>query len=318
VVSSVEDVRQVSTSGSVLLTNVLLAAGLLVLIPFPSELFDSTLKAHPDEVRRWFRFIPLRRGRRRVSAWIGSRWVAFPLFTLAAAALYSLLDPGFGLTSPSLALYLGLVVALVVVTLGFNLPGLLHLRFVQGAMPRLRVLPWTLPIAAACVLVSRLADVHPGYVYGLLAGYTFEGEYSKRTEGRAAAISTAGLFALSIVAWLAWTPVKAAAEQPGAGFGVLVLDAMLAMIFVVGLETMAFGLVPLRFLDGEKIAAWSRLVWAILFAAGVFGLLHVLLNPRSGYLATARGGVVTLILLFAAFGTASFAMWAYFRFRRST
>jgi hypothetical protein len=317
VVASVEDVRQVSTSGSVLLTNVLLAAGLLVLIPFPSELFDSTLKEHPDEVRRWFRFIPLRRGRHRLSAWIGSRWVAFPLFTLAAAALYSLLDPGFGLTSPSLALYLGLVVALVVVTLGFNLPGLLHLRFVQCEMPRLRVLPWTLPIAAACVLVSRLADVHPGYVYGLLAGYTFEGEYSKRAEGRAAAISTAVLFALSIVAWLAWTPVKAAAEQPGAGFGLLVLDAMLAMIFVVGLETMAFGLVPLRFLDGEKIVAWSRVVWALLFAAGVFGLLHVLLNPRSGYLATARGGVVTLILLFVAFGTASFAMWAYFRFRRS-
>jgi hypothetical protein len=317
VVSSVEDVRQVSTSGTVLLTNVLLAAGLLVLIPFPSELFDSTLKAHPDEVRRWFRFIPLRRGRRRFSTWIGSRWVAFPLFTLAAAALYSLLDPGFGLTSPSLALYLGLVVALVVVTLGFNLPGLLHLRLVQCEMPRLRVLPWTLPIAAACVLVSRIADVHPGYVYGLLAGYTFEGEYSKRAEGRAAAISTAALFALSIVAWLAWTPVKAAAEQPGAGFGMLVLDAMLAMIFVVGLETMAFGLVPLRFLDGEKIVAWSRLVWGMLFAAGVFGLLHVLLNPRSGYLATARGGVVTLILLFAAFGTASFAMWAYFRFRRS-
>jgi hypothetical protein len=318
VVSSVEDVRQVSTSGSVLLTNVLLAAGLLVLIPFPSELFDSTLKAHPDEVRRWFRFIPLRPGRRRVSAWIGSRWVAFPLFTLVAAALYSLLDPGFGLNSQSLALYLGLVVALVVVTLGSNLPGLLHLRFVQGAMPRLRVLPWTLPIAAACVLVSRLADVHPGYVYGLLAGYTFEGEYSKRTEGRAAAISTAGLFALSIVAWLAWTPVKAAAEQPGAGFAVLVLDAMLAMIFVAGLETMAFGLVPLRFLEGEKIVAWSRLVWAAMFAAGVFGLLHLLLNPRSGHLATAGGGVVTLILLFAAFGTASFAMWAYFRFRRST
>jgi hypothetical protein len=317
VVGSVEDVRQVSTSGTVLLTNVLLAAGLLVLIPFPSELFDSTLKAHPDEVRRWFRFIPLRHGRRRLSAWIGSRWVAFPLFTLAAAALYSLLDPGLGLTSPSLALYLGLVVALVVVTLGFNLPGLLHLRFVHGEMPRLRVLPWTLPIAAACVLVSRLADVHPGYVYGLLAGYTFEGEFSKRAEGRAAAFSTAVLFVLSIIAWLAWTPVKAAAEQPGAGFGVLVLDAMLAMIFVVGLETMAFGLVPLRFLDGEKIVSWSRLVWALLFAAGVFGLLHVLLNPSSGYLATARGGVVTLILLFAAFGTASFAMWAYFRYRRS-
>lgn len=318
VVSSVEDVRQVSTSGTVLLTNILLAAGLLVLIPFPSELFDSTLKAHPDEVRSWFRFIPLRRGRRRVSAWVGSRWVAFPLFTLVAAALYSLLDPGFGLTLPSLALYLGLVVALVVVTLGSNLPGLLHLRFVQREMPRLRVLPWTLPIAAACVLVSRLADVHPGYVYGLLAGYTFEGERSKRTEGRAAAISTAGLFALSIVAWLAWTPVKAAAEQPGAGFAVLVLDAMLAMIFVAGLETMAFALVPLRFLEGEKIVAWSRLIWAVMFAAGVFGLLHLLLNPRSGYLATARGGVVTLILLFGAFGTASFAMWGYFRFRRST
>ncbi|HEY2705014.1 MAG TPA: FGLLP motif-containing membrane protein [Candidatus Dormibacteraeota bacterium] len=312
---SVEGVRQVSTSAPVLLTNALLALGLLVLIPFPSELFDSTLKAHSEEVRRWFRFIPRGPGGPRAGAGRVRRWMAFSGFTLAAAALYSLLDPGLGLGSPSLALYLGLTVALIVVTLGFNLPGILHLRAVHGEAPRLRMLPWTLPIAAVCVAISRVAGVHPGYVYGLLAAYTFEGEFSERAEGRAVALSTAVLFGISIVAWLAWTPIKAAAEQPGAGFGILLLDAMLAMIFVVGLETMAFGLVPLRFLDGEKIVAWSRLAWAALFGAGVFGLLHVLLDPRSGYLAEARGGVVTLILLFVGFGAASVTLWAYFRFR---
>jgi uncharacterized membrane protein YidH (DUF202 family) len=75
------------------------------------------------------------------------------------------------------------------------------------------------------------------------------------------------------------------------------------------------GLLPLRFLNGAKVVAWSRTAWAALFGLALFGTLHVLLAPGSGYVGSTNRVKVSVVVLYVGFGLASFAFWAYFRFR---
>jgi hypothetical protein len=105
-----------------------------------------------------------------------------------------------------------------------------------------------------------------------------------------------------------------AKDDPSAAL--LILDSVLAATFVAGIEGVVFGMIPIRFLAGSKLFAWSRAMWAALFGVGAFLFLHVLLDPESEYLADPNSVPTTTILaFFAAFGLISVLFWAYFRFR---
>ena len=94
----------------------------------------------------------------------------------------------------------------------------------------------------------------------------------------------------------------------------LVADAFLAAIFIGGIEGALFSLVPLRFLPGHHIVQWSRIAWAVLAFATAFLFVDVLLRPRAGYLGrSSTASAVVTYGLFALFGAASIAFWAWFR-----
>jgi quinol-cytochrome oxidoreductase complex cytochrome b subunit len=90
-------------------------------------------------------------------------------------------------------------------------------------------------------------------------------------------------------------------------------DACLAAVFVAALETLVFSLIPLRFLDGANVTAWSRRAWIMLFAGAVFAFVHILLTSN-GHPHQASPEWVTLAL-FVGFGLFSIGFWAYFRYR---
>jgi hypothetical protein len=180
-----------------------------------------------------------------------------------------------------------------------------------GDRGTLRVYPAALVVAMACVLVSRLADFQPGYLYGIVAGFAFTTQLSREDEGRSAAFAAVAGLAASVAAWVAWIPVRDAVDGADPNVVRLILDAVLATMFVGGLQALVFGFVPVRFLPGAKVWAWSKRAWVALFAIGTFGFLHVLLHPEDEY----DGSVTTMVVLFVSFSLASGAFWAYFRYR---
>jgi dolichol kinase len=303
---------QVSTSAKQLVLSAIFAIGLIVLIAFPCELFNNTLEENYDEVRRWFRLgarveRPSKRSRRTL---------AFVVFLVIGALLYSLLSPSFGTNESSLALMLAMIVTLATVTIAFNLPDLIYMRRRHGERGRFRVLPGTLAVAAVCVVLSRVLHFQPGYLYGLIAGFVFGRELSKDAQGRLTAVSSLCVLLVSTAAWVACVPVATAASKPNAGMAVVVLQSALAAIAVAGLQSVVFGLLPLRFLDGRKVMDWSRAAWVALFGLGLFAFVHILLRPSSGYVGQSdTGGLVMVVGLFVAFGLLSVLFWAYFRFR---
>jgi hypothetical protein len=303
---SIASPANVSTDLGVLAQSALLALAIVLLMPFPASLFNSTLDAHYDEIRGWFPRFRLPGG--RGGFWRSRAGVA--TFIAVSAVLYASLDPDLGLSAESLAEVVGIGLGIVVTALAFEVPSLVAHRRLADTW-RIEVLPGTIVVAVVCVLISRLTGFLPGYVYGLILGLSFAKNLSEAEEGRNTALAGVLMLVLAVTSWFALTAL-------GSGTGVLEIAAqtILAAVMVGGLEGVVFGLVPLRFLQGEALWAWNRVVWGVVFGLGVFAFAHILLNPQSGYLSdSSRTPFLTIVALFLGFGAVSVGFWGYFRFR---
>jgi hypothetical protein len=233
------------------------------------------------------------------------------------AFISSFLSPNLGFNETSLATVVGFLVALVVVLISFEVPAILEHRRVTGEVGRLRVLPWALVIAALFVLVSRLASLQPGYLWGVVLGVVFIRTDTSADEGRESAAGALWTLIVAVLAWLAMGWVRAASGTDPTFFNVAAQTA-LAAIVVSGLEAVAFGLMPFRFMPGVAIYRWNRFIWALLFGASLFAFFHILIGPTSGYLSQlSYQGWLAAMGVFAAFGAFTVLFWAWFRFRPS-
>jgi hypothetical protein len=233
------------------------------------------------------------------------------------AFISSFLSPNLGFNETSLATVVGFLVALVVVLISFEVPAILEHRRVTGEVGRLRVLPWALVIAALFVLVSRLASLQPGYLWGVVLGVVFIRTDTSADEGRESAAGALWTLIVAVLAWLAMGWVRAASGTDPTFFNVAAQTA-LAAIVVSGLEAVAFGLMPFRFMPGVAIYRWNRFIWAALFGASLFAFFHLLIGPTSGYLSQlSYPGWLAAMGVFAAFGAFTVLFWAWFRFRPS-
>ncbi len=362
-VSSVPDPLHITLDPVVVAQSVALTAGVIVLVPFPSALFNNTLEENYAEVMGWLARISAGANKLwdRLMAWIRRQIQArrkptagpvpmdtapsaesvahapalesgdhadsatadpwrSPLriagFVVLTALLYAFLDPTFGLSLASLAELVGLALGLFAVMFAWGVP--LYVMSRRDRLPlTVRALPATLIVGLACVLISRFANFQPGYLYGLIVGFFLAHGTDRAIEGRAKAVAAATTLVVALVAWVALIFLR----QPGAGgdeFATVLVQAAAVTVVVAGLENAVFAMLPLRFMPGEAVFHWNRRVWIVLMALGLFGFVHVLLNPAAGagYLAdSTRTSFITLVVLLALFGIASVAFWAYFRFR---
>jgi hypothetical protein len=311
-VTSLPTPRQVDFSPKAILTSAAVTVSMLFLIAFPFELFNSTLEEHYNEIRGWFGLAERRQRavhrKHQVPVFLG--------FLALGGVLYALLDPRIGFNRSSLALVVGIALSLAVVTLGFSLPTILFMRHRFRERGELQVLHGTILVAAICVGVSRVLHIQPGYIYGLIGGFVFSHHVAKRIEGRLVAVSSLIVLVFSLAAWVASIPVSESAAKPHAAWWLIALEACLATTFVLGIESNAFGMLPLRGLAGAAVTAWSRFAWTVVFGIGAFTFVHILLRPGSGYVADPRVSPLAIIVgANVTFGVLSVAFWAYFRFR---
>ena len=287
----------------------------LLLAAFPAQLLNKTLEENYLEVSGWFA--------------IGGRWTArireglaafwrrragLIVFLVISALLYGFLSPEFGPTLESAASLIGILGGLAIVITAFEIPLVYFYRSKLNDRGRLAVQPLTIFVGVACVVISRIADFQPGYLYGLVVGYVYAKELPIRDEGRANALTAIWMLAVALGAFFALPLLESSTAS--APFLQTAVAAGLATIFIGGLEGLLFELVPLRFLRGETVWAWHRAAWAILFLAAAFTFVHILLTPTSGYLGSTRTSpLFAAVILFVSFGVFSVAFWAYFRYR---
>jgi hypothetical protein len=309
--TSMHTLAQISFSPKAVAASLIPILILTLILGFVTELFNSTYEENHDEIRGWFRRGEKKEKKERTRL---QRGVMFFAIVVVGAVLCAFVTPDIGFSLSTVGVLIGMCVALVIVTIGFDVPESIvsHRWFHEAG--EITAMPSTIIVAAICVIASRAVHFEPGLLYGLLAVLTFRREFGDKLEGKLGAIACAGILVVSIGSWLALGPVSAAARN-SSNFWIITLEATLGAICLLGLESLTFVLMPVRFMMGPKIKEWNKTVWFVLFIASAGMYVHVLLRPGLGYVGS--NSVVSLsVLIFAVVPViGSVAFWSYFRLR---
>ena len=138
-------------------------------------------------------------------------------FVGISALLYAFLDPTFGFDLLSVATFLGLGLGMLVMLASIAVPLVFGARGSGLGRMSANALPGTLLIALGCVILSRVADFQPGYLYGMIVGFAFTRELSRLEQGRLDAFATITGLVVAILAWILLPVVRGGStggEQP--------------------------------------------------------------------------------------------------------
>jgi hypothetical protein len=205
------------------------------------------------------------------------------------------------------------IFSLAVATVVDILPGEYYVRRRYGERGRFRVALWTLVLAGATVLISRLGNLSPGYMYGIIGTFVFTTALTKADEGRMEARGAVGLLILALGSWFARIPFEPTPGVPLTG-PLLVINMALVGMFVVAVEGLVFGLIPISFMPGQKILAWSKWRWALLWGAGLALFAHVLVYPVTLAQPSPNPSTLATTLISAGlYGALAVGFWFLFR-----
>src|SRR5579864_2279654 len=115
--------------------------------------------------------------------------------------------------------------------------------------------------------MSRMVHFVPGYVYGLIAGFTATRKLSTSQEAKSVLAGATCVFGLSVVAWIFWGKYDAVAQSPHASHAEAIIGAVLAQLVILGITSVVFGLMPFRFMDGYRLRTWNLAAWIGVYAA---------------------------------------------------
>ena len=239
---------------------------LLLLAAFPAHLLESTIAEQSERFERRFR------GRRTQPRWIASlvAWfkrapvAAGVIVTTATAILFGFADPNFGFTLASLRLVLAAAIALFLVGFVANaLTGVIA-RAAWKVEAEIHTRPWGLILTVVGVLLSRVLHFAPGFLIGLILGLAIEGRSARGYAWRLVATRAAIVLTMGILAWVGYSLLTLNGSE-GGSFGSDLLVETLVAITTEGVVALLVELLPLRFLEGERIYAKSRILWGAMY-----------------------------------------------------
>jgi hypothetical protein len=168
----------------------------------------------------------------------------------------------------------------------------------------------TLIITVVGVVLSRLLDFSPGFLFGLMLGLSFPSGTTIALRARARMVRTWMILGVALVAWIAYSIVYAVTSGDASGFGDALLQDSLAALSAHGLTGMLIAMLPFLYLDGQDVWKHSRRLWAGTYALIVFGFFFVVApKPDSwGDLGNRYGSWALVLAIFAAIAIAGY-LW---------
>ena len=299
----------------------MLALLLVALLYLPVTIFNKATEKNHEAITTWLE---------RPRAWLAAvggliPFAGHPLGTLAAGvlastALFAFIDPGFPSKPGALEYLIGMLLGFALVsTIFFSTWKIVLDKLEPESTGRWRVFPPYILLAALLVVMARLAHFLPGVVLGTVAEYEPKHRLSVRTAGIRVAITYGVLIAVGVAAWFAWIPVSNAAHHEGASSTTLILDSMLAITFVTSLESVAFGLIPMTFLDGNDLFRWRKWLWGAMWGGSVLWFAVVILQPALSIYGehASHTQAIWLGLMFAGLMLVALTTWVVLRFRQA-
>lgn len=252
--------------------------------------------------------------------------VELAVFLALTALVASFLSPHFAPSSArGVGIFAGMLVAFTVVALVYALAQSATAR-TFGVSGVFQIRPGYLIVVAVCVLVSRLLDFVPGYLFGLVAGFAVLGalEGARRRDGMLALVALLAPLAVGLIAWGLTIPTDLALRNMAQGqlnatvsgglTAVLgALQAGLLLVFLVALWQTFFELFPISGSSGWKLFTSSSMVWFVLMVAATFLTMHLLVNPGGTALEMPENrALVLLVVVLAIYSAAAVGTWLLF------
>jgi hypothetical protein len=294
-----------------------IAIAFLLLVGFPAELLESTIRSNYDRAFGWLARLRRRVGRMLapVARLLANPWAGSLVTILAASVILGFADPGFGFTATSVRLVLAMMVSVLAVNVGLSLIVMRVARRAFDVASALQPMPAALGLVALSVLVSRLAGISPGFLFGFVLGIVYARELKLRDDARLGVLGVGLTLAAGVLAWLGYGAATAA--MSGEGFVNNLVIEVLAAITLEALGTLVVALLPIEFLDGRTIFRWSKVAWLGLYLITVLVFLFVVV-PLSDNWGTMSAPILGWGTLFAVFAVVAVATWAIFRRRVSS
>ena len=299
-----------------------ITAFIMLLLGAPTTVFNSTLSANRVLIDRWIRRRRPRQLRRlgflgRISNAIGSwsrSWAGLVTYLGVATVLYAFLKLDFP-TQDSARTLFTTAFGIAVGTAVSQLPSEWYVRRHHGERGKVQVVLWTLALALGCVLATRLTSVQPGYIYGIIGAFSFTVALTSEDRGRMAFAGMAALLGVGLAAWFIRIPFEPVTGAVGGDAGSLA-NELLTNTFVGAVQGAAIALIPLRYLTGERLIAWSRPRWAILWAGSLLLFAHVILYPVSSFGPhPSPTGLWTVAIAVVVYSLVALGFWWFFRAR---
>jgi hypothetical protein len=292
-------------------------AGLVFLVfaAFPAEVLTAAIKDR-------YRFMQSRRAvspprwLAQATAWFSTRPVVGGVTLLAIASIITgFADPAFGFDLASLRLIIACFVAGLAVSYGAHLitNRIMNRRWSLPTSISLR--PYTLIITVIGVVLSRVLDFSPGFLFGLMLGLSFPAGTTAALRSHARVLRTGIILGIAVIAWVAYSFVGAVLTSAEPSFTTALLRDSLAALSTAGLTGMLIAMLPFLFMDGHDLWNYSKRVWAGIYAAVVVVFFLVVApKPESwGELGAKYGSWMLVLGCFTAV-----SLTAYFWLRWDT
>ena len=308
--------EEVSTDLAVAGANALLSLALVIILFIAGTLFNSTFKNNYEALESWFGRVRRRFSGSRFTKGIRSPFLEFLLIILVSAAINSFVDPSMGFSREGLILFIAMLVGVTLLTYGYD--GVQALTMSKGfhIPARVKSFPLAIPIAIVFVLVSRLVGFNAGLLFGFVGAFAIVSSIHKpdlRQSSSAILAASAVVLVFSLLAFFLRQPLASLAPT----FWVQMADTTLVAIFVLCLEGVVFGLIPLTVLDGGTLYSWKKWVWAVLFFIAVFEFWYIIINPGNILTEAVSGAkFVTMVSTIGLFVLFALAFWVYFQFKK--
>ena len=312
----------ISTDPKVVATNTVFASVTVLLLAFAAALFNSTFRGNYEAIQAWSQGLFARLKLSKLHSGPGKSGIVLPhyleavLIIVLTAIINSFVDPAFGISSAGLIIFIAMVIASVAATYGYDGIQALTTRHGFKIPAAVKTYPLAIPIAVACVIVSRLAHFAPGLVFGFVGAYALLSSTANLDKRKLSINILLGVTCIALVASAAFF-LRQPLANAAPGFWHSLADTIMVATFVTCLEGLVFGLLPLTFLDGSILVSWNKWVWIIVFGIVSFLFYHIIINNNAILASAVKDtNVVTMLALVLFSVIFSIGFWLYFRIRK--
>lgn len=292
------------------------AVMLTLVIGYPGSLLNSVIGQYWDRIRdalrkRWAR-------RQKPAANEGAAkdprpgrlfgWLFLPGLVIASL-ISGFVDPSFGVNAMSARILVTAFLSLLIFNLAaWSLVRMIVRRRHPDAVATIKFRWGSLVLVAIAVLIARLLAFNPGVIFGLVAGLAFAITLSKSRSALVVMLGAGFGLVVALVSWVAFSLLAPVAAGAPGNLPLVFASEFFSAVTIEGIASLPLTLLPLLALDGHKLFAHKKWLWALSYAIGLLAFMLVLLTIPSAW-AEIPGDFVRWLVLFGAFGVVAVAVW---------